>query len=310
MDNPNIFPPIDLTNIINQPYDTLKLTALKLSYEDIISLCKSSKKLARLCRDNEFWKNKILKDYPNVNLNELSSTKYKAEYLLLYSLQLQKEAREEHNNPDDKEFVKLQEKYNMIRMKSGYKELTGKNLKQADKINSKMEKLRMAHEERIKLLKEKALKYRRLARRDLPLKEEIKYKYIKVTEDQLGRFYSEFMFRPWPIRLEEFNYTMKDNIRDRSLNIGNLIGIGNNRNNELIIGYISEIYYMPYIEFSVIRDLNNVTKRNLPNTLTEKYNSSEVMKMYELPFIIEEYEIGNEIEYEESEGDEEAEIYN
>jgi len=47
------------------PADIIRKTALELSPRDIISLCLTKKEFAKaVCNSNEFWRNKILTDYP------------------------------------------------------------------------------------------------------------------------------------------------------------------------------------------------------------------------------------------------------
>jgi hypothetical protein len=47
------------------PTDIIRKTALELSPRDIISLCLTKKEFAKVvCNSNEFWRNKILTDYP------------------------------------------------------------------------------------------------------------------------------------------------------------------------------------------------------------------------------------------------------
>lgn len=60
-----VTPPVDLYNLNSLPLDLQKQTALKLPFTDIISLCKSSKGLNKLCNDLYFWK-----DYFNYNIKE------------------------------------------------------------------------------------------------------------------------------------------------------------------------------------------------------------------------------------------------
>ena len=53
-----------MTTLENLPKDVLSYLALKLDVNDVLSLCKTSKKYNRsLCLNNTFWVNKLKKDY-------------------------------------------------------------------------------------------------------------------------------------------------------------------------------------------------------------------------------------------------------
>ena len=61
----SVSPPTDLLALENLPLDTQKKIALNLPYETIISFCKVSRKLSRICDDIYFWRN-----YLKVNIPE------------------------------------------------------------------------------------------------------------------------------------------------------------------------------------------------------------------------------------------------
>ena len=63
-----ISPPTDLLTLENLPSDIQKKMALNLPYETIISLCKTSNKLNKICKDVYFWKEYIKIQVP-ININ-------------------------------------------------------------------------------------------------------------------------------------------------------------------------------------------------------------------------------------------------
>ncbi len=63
-----ITPPTDLLTLESLPFDTQKKIALNLPYETISSLCTTSKKLKRICKDIYFWKDNFKVQVP-VNIN-------------------------------------------------------------------------------------------------------------------------------------------------------------------------------------------------------------------------------------------------
>lgn len=146
------------------PVDIQGTAALNLSYEDVLSLCGTNKKLANICKDPEFWRKKILKDFKGqvdhqdlenlipkkspVNENENQRREaeekyrkqlteiYRAKYEDLYADKLDQESRQYFYNKyrEDKEW----NNYN----------------KEWDKIGKQIEDL----QERIKELKENKTK--------------------------------------------------------------------------------------------------------------------------------------------------------
>jgi Leucine-rich repeat (LRR) protein len=64
----NITPPTDLLTLESLPFDAQKKVALNLPYETVISFCKVSKKLKRICDDIYFWKDYLRIQVP-VNIN-------------------------------------------------------------------------------------------------------------------------------------------------------------------------------------------------------------------------------------------------
>ena len=76
-----ISPPKDYFSNFNK--DLNKETILKLSYKDIINICKSNKSLNNICKDPYFWKAKLQYDYPDEDTSQLRGDEYKAQYELL-----------------------------------------------------------------------------------------------------------------------------------------------------------------------------------------------------------------------------------
>ena len=63
-----INPPVDLLTLESLPFDTQKKVALNLPYGTVISLCMTSKKLNKVCKDIYFWKDYFRVQVP-VNIN-------------------------------------------------------------------------------------------------------------------------------------------------------------------------------------------------------------------------------------------------
>jgi len=61
-------PSVDLLTLESLPLDTQKKVALNLPYETVISFCKVSKKLKRICDDVYFWRDYLKTNIP-VNIN-------------------------------------------------------------------------------------------------------------------------------------------------------------------------------------------------------------------------------------------------
>jgi hypothetical protein len=62
------------------PKDTLTLIALELDLPSLLNFCQSDIEInKKVCSDNNFWRNKLFRDYPNIavnNLKELYETEY------------------------------------------------------------------------------------------------------------------------------------------------------------------------------------------------------------------------------------------
>ena len=53
------------------PKDVLVLLALELDYPDILNYCKSDERVnEKICRNREFWRSKLIRDFPNVDYNK------------------------------------------------------------------------------------------------------------------------------------------------------------------------------------------------------------------------------------------------
>ena len=83
-------------DISSLPKDVILLLALELNYPDIISLCQTSSRFNQLvCQSDSFWRNKMLRDYPdgypNYEKLNLEHKSLKETYYLLYSLSKVKE---------------------------------------------------------------------------------------------------------------------------------------------------------------------------------------------------------------------------
>jgi hypothetical protein len=91
----SISPPTDIFNIDKLPPDARRKIALDLDYDSIINLCNTRRALAELCEDPYFWRTKLKKDFPNVDISELDieteGEKFRAKYELLLADKLWEE---------------------------------------------------------------------------------------------------------------------------------------------------------------------------------------------------------------------------
>ena len=87
-------PPTDIFKIDELPLDLQKKAVLGLDYYSIINLCKSRKKLANICRDSYFWKAKLIRDYPEINVERLNGQEFRAKYELRLANKLNNKAND------------------------------------------------------------------------------------------------------------------------------------------------------------------------------------------------------------------------
>ena len=90
------------------PFDVLELIALDLPLESLTKYCRSSKRFQRICENNNFWKRKLAKDYPDVNLEGIPEANYQSEYQRLYSTRAILEWQTELDNLDQSERKELE----------------------------------------------------------------------------------------------------------------------------------------------------------------------------------------------------------
>jgi hypothetical protein len=103
----DIIPPNDLSNI---PLDIKKEAALKLSYPDLLKLCQTGKEYVKICRDPNFWKNKLIRDYPRENIEKLKGPQFRAKYERLYEIELMEELHRIYIDYESRE-RELEEEY-------------------------------------------------------------------------------------------------------------------------------------------------------------------------------------------------------
>lgn len=63
--------------------DVISYLVRWLKINDLLSFCKTCKYCLKILIDENFWKNKILFEFPDANLTNLSPPQYKAKYFLL-----------------------------------------------------------------------------------------------------------------------------------------------------------------------------------------------------------------------------------
>ena len=79
------------------PPDVQGITALNLPYEDVLNLCKTNKRLSNVCQNPDFWRRKILKDFPDEvtpeSLDKLKPENMRPKYEQLYGVMLKRKAK-------------------------------------------------------------------------------------------------------------------------------------------------------------------------------------------------------------------------
>jgi hypothetical protein len=99
-----ITPPTDIFEIDKLLPELQRKIALGLDYDSIINLCKTKKKLANICKDPYFWRDKLVKDFPEdfspgakreVDITGLGGPEFKAKYELRLANKLANQM--EHN---------------------------------------------------------------------------------------------------------------------------------------------------------------------------------------------------------------------
>lgn len=252
------------SSIYNIPLDVKKQSALGLNYPDILNLCKTDKQLSSICSDPNFWKNKLSRDYSEVNISRLKGPQFRAKYEQLYVKKISNEIRNV-NLEFEKELEKVKNRYKM--------------------------KLDNLEANRLVLINN----FKNLIAEDY----DRKYIAIKVTEQQLRDIYNEIvrLFNTDTLNISILKAELIEDgidVLDIDLNPGNLIGlVTDNSNKPEILIYIYR-YRNPnqpeyvYDNFSYSVETHGPLKQ-YPYKLAESmkkdnYTVADIPEVYKLPF--------------------------
>lgn len=253
-------PPRDLT-LENIPLDIKEESSLKLEYPNLLNLCKTNKQLSFICRDPEFWRRKILYDFPSEKILNISKDKYRAFYERLYAMELEndmEELRKEHSKQIQQLYAEQAEE--LKNLKNKIKLLKGRASILTYDIDRRYIEIRVS--------RDNILKLDRLLKR---MKKEDNNSFTRLSLDLNPQYLYFRDFKP-----------------------GNLIGIiseSNKTNMILILIYLygSEMLNDYYdMRFDYIIDLQTGVNK-YPQKLVESmekdgYNARDIPEVYKLPF--------------------------
>jgi len=305
--------------------DVLRSIALYLSLEDLLHFCSISLRFKTICNDDYFWRNKLLHDFPNVDIANLKLKDFKPTYFDLYaeksyihaqavqdsyiydslykSRQKQVEELEKQVKNIQIQIDKLREVGPGPRSKY-FKKLPAKKSLQINQLI--VEKDKLLNE--IAQLKESAdireqyeIKADKIIRRANELKAlagtiyDNHYYEIKLDHMPLEGMLMDFdygIYKDFKI----FKRRINDYVGYLNLKNGTLIGISdrNNPANELpnLLIYVYEDKEWPYnlhVEGYIFPSNRNIN-RKMPHMITmmadRKISFEDLTKIYNLPFIL------------------------
>jgi hypothetical protein len=241
-------PPTDFSRI---PIEVTQESALKLDYEDIINLCKTSTKYAKLCQNPYFWKRKIERDFPDETIPNLEGPQYRAFYenlladeylekililtddkirdrrLMEMSYQVRKIAGEQLRKENPKARISSLKQEGIIAY--------AKQTEAGKELLKERKEILDSYDNKIKPLKEKAQKLRKRARKIFPIITEKKYIPIDIDKTEDEFINTEVVTAS---RLKKF---LKTKGYNAPINRGNLFGFINRKisDNPSILIYVA-----------------------------------------------------------------------
>lgn len=306
-----------VTPILTLPYEVQKLQALKLKYPDILNLCKANKNFARICRDNNFWRSKILNDYRDKlepeELEKLKPEQYRAKYEELYADELDLESRQYFYNKykEDKEWQKYNDEWD----KTGKEiERLREEAKKLEKRQDKIHKNQIKVEDRYKAegskLSYQAEKLRAKNVKILPQEYEYQYFDIRIIPEAIEDLNLNVQSIPNnnPAELAKLLYKEGLVNKEYKFKQGNLIGISDSNNrktqNPNILFYIYKFKGKLLFDWNVdeqygVENIVEEYPEKLIDDIKEQgYKTKDIKRLYDLPFDMEVEEEGDEKENE------------
>jgi hypothetical protein len=221
------------------PRDVQMETALNLSYEDLLNLCKTNTKLAGICKNNDFWRRKILKDFRDKvdqqDLEKLKPEQFRAKYEDLYADKLDQESRQYFYNKyqEDKEWKKYENEIDNINDK-------------IDALREQIERFQIRQRDIQREQKHIVNRYRDIGDKLREKAEELRKKNIKILPAEYEHRY--FDIRIIPEAVEDLlleveneihtpedlaNYLLEQGLVNKKYKFkrGHLIGITNSNRN-------------------------------------------------------------------------------
>lgn len=126
-----VAPPTELSTLESLPLDTQKKIALDLPYETVISFCKVSRKLKRVCNDIYFWKDYLKIKIPvHVSIPETADIDWYKRRILEYPSVIKLVTLIENRNPKVKYIRPLDKNWDIFEMVENLQEIncSGGNL--------------------------------------------------------------------------------------------------------------------------------------------------------------------------------------
>lgn len=317
-----ITPPIDIFEIDKLPYDDQKEIALNLSYEEIINLCRTRKILSNICKDPYFWKDKLIQDYPEVNIIGLKGEEFRAKYELRLAHQLDNEAKEIEYKIVNKKIPELKviddelrEKESKIITSHEKRNIKHKNIQgmtseytsripiseipEADELLDKKEKIKKKYNKQINMIRNKAKNLRRKAYPILPRTEEIEYFHIDLpinTMDNLDIY--KYNLSSYPGSTKNRNKQIIDIIKEKLgpnyiPKTGHLIGLFSDSEIPHYLIYVYDNDGILDYDITYISPIGEVQYYNLPLSLQREHTNlinkgdyTSLNSLYNLDFSI------------------------
>lgn len=286
----------------NLPADIQGVTALNLSYEDVLNLCKTSKRLANICNNPDFWRRKILKDFGNritskyLESGQIKPENLRAKYEQLYAVKLRENAQRYSRTgyKDDPRWKKYEEERKAIKDKK-------------DKLEKDMALVLRSEELLMKEYRTKGNKLQQQAEAllkrsssKLPIKYEHKYFDIKALPQNIEAL-ADIDFK-FPQHLAKYLYKKGLTNVENNFKIGNLIGISDinlpREDPPIILFYITDNLGIPKVKIS-INDNPSDPVYEYPMALEtdihkQNYKAKDIKRLYNLPFDTSELDEGME----------------
>ena len=175
--------------------DILEKIMLYLNYEVIREICYEYQELEDIYHNQYFWKNKILRDFKEENIDNVEPSKMRCKYLILLGTKIDEEVANYRALQSDSEYVNMEKEYvkNVMLWDLHNKKLKENKLyfiyeEEIKRLKPKLDKIRTYYRNRDKQLLERASKYFKEGYGGLPVTYDKRLIYINLNYGELGRF--------------------------------------------------------------------------------------------------------------------------